>query len=73
MVAAFGAERLGCTVVPISGGNTERQLKIMRDFGATALSCTPSYAMYLGDAARDRGLRRHLQRGPERTLAIQLH
>ena len=53
----FGAERLGCTVVPISGGNTERQLKIMRDFGATALSCTPSYAMYLGDAARDRGLR----------------
>jgi phenylacetate-CoA ligase len=53
----FGAERLGCTVVPISGGNTERQLKIMRDFCATALSCTPSYAMYLGDAARDRGLR----------------
>jgi phenylacetate-CoA ligase len=53
----LGAERLGCTVVPISGGNTERQLKIMRDFGATALSCTPSYAMYLGDAARDRGLR----------------
>ena len=53
----FGAELLGCTVVPISGGNTERQLKIMRDFGATALSCTPSYAMYLGDAARDRGLR----------------
>ncbi len=53
----FGAERLGCTVVPISGGNTERQLKIMRDFGATALACTPSYAMYLGDAARDRGLR----------------
>ena len=53
----FGAEHLGCTVVPISGGNTERQLKIMRDFGATALACTPSYAMYLGDAARDRGLR----------------
>lgn len=53
----YGGERLGCTVVPISGGNTERQLKIMRDFGATALSCTPSYAMYLGDAARDHGLR----------------
>ncbi len=53
----FGAERLGCTVVPISGGNTERQLKIMRDFGATALSCTPSYAMYLAEAAHDRGLR----------------
>lgn len=53
----LGAERLGCTVVPISGGNTERQLKIMRDFGASVLSCTPSYAMYLADAARDRGLR----------------
>lgn len=53
----YGAEHLGCAVVPISGGNTERQLKIMRDFGATALSCTPSYAMYLGEAARDRGLR----------------
>jgi phenylacetate-CoA ligase len=53
----FGAERLGCTVVPISGGNTERQLKIMRDFGATALSCTPSYALYLAEAAHDRGLR----------------
>jgi len=52
----FGAERLGCAVVPISGGNTERQLKVMRDFGATALSCTPSYAMYLADAAHDRGL-----------------
>ena len=38
----FGAERLGCTVVPISGGNTERQLKIMRDFGATALSPGPT-------------------------------
>ncbi len=53
----YGAEHLGCTVVPISGGNTERQIKIMRDFGATALSCTPSYAMYLADTARDRGLR----------------
>ena len=53
----YGAERLGCTVVPISGGNTDRQIKIMRDFGATALACTPSYAMYLADAARDRGLR----------------
>ena len=53
----YGAERLGCTVLPISGGNTERQLKLMRDFGVTALACTPSYALYLADAARDRGLR----------------
>jgi phenylacetate-CoA ligase len=52
-----GGELLGCTVLPISGGNTERQLKLMRDFGATALSCTPSYALYLAEGARDRGLR----------------
>ena len=53
----FGAERLGCTVVPISGGNTERQLKIMRDFGATALSLHAVVRDVPGDAARDRGLR----------------
>jgi phenylacetate-CoA ligase len=52
----FGGERLGCTVLPISGGNTERQLKLMRDFGATAIACTPSYALYLAEAARDHGL-----------------
>jgi len=53
----YGAERLGCIVLPISGGNTERQLKLMRDFGATALACTPSYALHLAEAARERGLR----------------
>ena len=53
----YGCERLGATILPISGGNTERQLKLMRDFGVTALSCTPSYALYLAEAARDRGLR----------------
>jgi phenylacetate-CoA ligase len=53
----YGAELLGCTVLPISGGITERQLKLMRDFRATVLACTPSYAMYLAEAARDRGLR----------------
>jgi phenylacetate-CoA ligase len=52
-----GCERLGATVLPISGGNTDRQLKLMRDFGVTALSCTPSYALHLAEAARDRGLR----------------
>jgi phenylacetate-CoA ligase len=52
-----GCERLGATVLPISGGNTDRQLKLMRDFGVTAISCTPSYALYLAEAARDRGLR----------------
>jgi phenylacetate-CoA ligase len=53
----YGCERLGATVLPISGGNTDRQLKLMRDFGVTAISCTPSYALYLAEAARDRGLR----------------
>ncbi len=52
-----GCERLGATILPISGGNTDRQLKLMRDFGVTAISCTPSYALYLAEAARDRGLR----------------
>jgi phenylacetate-CoA ligase len=52
-----GGELLGCTVLPISGGNTERQLKLMRDFGATALACTPSYALHLAEVARDKGLR----------------
>ncbi len=52
----YGAEHLGAAVLPISGGNTERQIKLMRDFGVTVLACTPSYALFLADAARDRGL-----------------
>ena len=51
----YGAEHLGAAVLPISGGNTERQIKLMRDFGVTALACTPSYALFLADAARERG------------------
>jgi phenylacetate-CoA ligase len=51
----YGVEHVGATVLPISGGNTERQIKLMRDFGVTALTCTPSYALYLGEAARERG------------------
>jgi phenylacetate-CoA ligase len=51
-----GIEHLGAAVLPISGGNTERQIKLMRDFGVTAITCTPSYALFLADAARDRGL-----------------
>ena len=38
---------MGCTVIPASGGNTERQLMIMRDFGSTAISCTPSYFIHI--------------------------
>lgn len=47
----YGAERLGVTVIPMSGGNTERQIMLMRDFGATAISCTPSYFLHLLDKA----------------------
>ncbi|WP_163338261.1 phenylacetate--CoA ligase [Desulfopila sp. IMCC35008] len=48
--AHYGAERLGATVIPISGGNTKRQIGIMRDFKSTVLMATPSYALNLADA-----------------------
>jgi len=51
----YGAERLGASVIPISSGNTQRQLKIMRDFKSTALVCTPSYAMLMADTIREMG------------------
>ena len=46
----YGLQRAGVAVVPISAGNTARQLKVMQDFGTTALIATPSYALYLGEA-----------------------
>ncbi|HIW72950.1 MAG TPA: phenylacetate--CoA ligase [Firmicutes bacterium] len=49
----YGLERVGATVVPTSAGNTEKQLKFMRDFGTTALVATPSYALYLAESARE--------------------
>ena len=52
----YGAETLGATVIPISGGGTSRQVELLRDFGATAITCTPSYALYLFEAARDLGV-----------------
>ena len=51
----FGAEKVGCTVIPISGGNTRRQLQLMSDFGSTVLACTPSYALHLADALAENG------------------
>ncbi|MDO9153183.1 MAG: phenylacetate--CoA ligase [Paludibacter sp.] len=51
----YGAENIGCTVVPVSGGNTRRQLQIMSDFGTTVLACTPSYALHLADALTEHG------------------
>ncbi|MBW1988219.1 MAG: phenylacetate--CoA ligase [Deltaproteobacteria bacterium] len=52
----YGAERLGASVIPISGGNTRRQVMIMRDFGPTILTCTPSYALHLAEAAQEMGV-----------------
>jgi phenylacetate-CoA ligase len=45
----YGAERVGATVVPVSGGNTKRQIMLMKDFGVTVLACTPSFAAYLAE------------------------
>ena len=51
-----GAEKLGATVIPMSSGNTARQINTMADFGATILCCTPSYAMYLAEAIKEAGM-----------------
>ncbi len=51
----YGAEKVGATVVPASGGFTERQLMLMRDFGATVLACTPSFALHLAEVASRAG------------------
>lgn len=54
--AHYGAEALGATVIPISGGNTQRQLMVMKDFGVTAICCTPSYFLHLIDQASEAGV-----------------
>lgn len=55
-----GAEKLGATVIPMSSGNTALQIQTMVDFGATALCCTPSYAMYLGEEIERLGVKDQL-------------
>lgn len=52
----YGAEKIGATVIPISGGNTERQLMVMEDFGTTVLTCTPSYSLQLAEVAEEKGI-----------------
>lgn len=52
----YGAERIGASVIPISSGNTARQIKIMQDFKTTALVCTPSYALLIADTIREMGI-----------------
>jgi len=54
----YGGERLGCMVIPMSAGNTSRQVLMMKDLGTTILACTPSYALTLADALQEEGLTR---------------
>ena len=54
--AHYGAEALGATVIPISGGNTDRQIMVMKDFGVTAICCTPSYFVHLMERAGELGV-----------------
>jgi len=54
--AHYGAERLGASVIPISGGNTKRQIMIMQDFGSTVLTCTPSYSLFMAEEAQAEGI-----------------
>lgn len=52
----YGGERLGLTVVPVSGGSTKRQIQLLKDFGATVVSATPSYMLHLYEAAEEQGV-----------------
>lgn len=61
-----GAMRIGATAVPVSTGNTQRQITIMRDFGSTVLCCTPSYALHIAEVLHESGLTKddiHLKAG----------
>lgn len=51
-----GSQLLGATTIPVSSGNTQRQITILRDFGSTVLCCTPSYAAFLGETLQEMGL-----------------
>ena len=54
--AHYGSERLGALTIPVSGGNTKRQVQIMKDFGVTVLGCTPSYALLIAETALEMGI-----------------
>jgi phenylacetate-CoA ligase len=51
----YGAKRIGANIVPMSSGNTQKQLLVMRDFGSTVLTCTPSYALFMAEEAAETG------------------
>ena len=52
----YGARAMGANVIPVSGGNTKRQLMVLRDFGSTVLTCTPSYGLLLAEVGREEGV-----------------
>jgi len=54
--AHYGSERLGALTIPVSGGNTKRQVQILKDFGVTVLACTPSYALLIAETALEMGI-----------------
>jgi len=54
--AHYGAKAIGANIIPMSSGNTQKQVMVMRDFGTTILTCTPSYALFLAEAAREEGI-----------------
>ena len=54
----YGTHKIGATIVPISAGNTKRQIDVMQDFGTTLITCTPSYALYLAEAIGEAGVDR---------------
>ena len=56
-----GSHRVGCLTLPLSSGNTDRQLQFMTDLGSTILCCTPSYALYLAESIHERGLEDQIQ------------
>ncbi|HQJ08502.1 MAG TPA: phenylacetate--CoA ligase [Deltaproteobacteria bacterium] len=54
--AHYGAEKLGASVIPMSGGSTKKQILLLQDFGPTAICCTPSYLLFLAEAGREMGV-----------------
>ena len=54
--AHYGTERLGAATVPISGGNTKKQIQLLQEFGSTVIACTPSYILYIGETMKNMGI-----------------
>lgn len=52
----YGTKKIGATIIPISGGNTRKQLSVLKDFQPGVLTCTPSYSLYLAEAAKEEGI-----------------